>query len=101
MDFDFLAVAQLELEESFDYYEARREGLGTEFVREVYRAIQRILKHPRAWAKLSERTRRCRTSRFPYGIIYEVRDEENVILIVAIAHLSRKPGYWQDRLKEL
>ena len=33
--------------------------------------------------------------RTPYGIIYQAR--ENYILIVAVAHLHRKPGYWKDR----
>ena len=97
MNFVFLAAAQTELEDAFDYYESERKGLGNEFAKEVSRTIQLILNHPLAWSKLSKQTRRCRTRRFPYGVVYQVRG--GIILIVAMMHLSRKPGYWKDRLK--
>jgi len=35
---------------------------------------------------------------FPYGVIYQER--EDFILIVAIANLHRKPNYWAERLAE-
>src|SRR5262249_7084244 len=81
----------------YDYYEEKRIGLGDEFAQEVYSAINRILAHPNAWTRLSSRTRRCRTKRFHYGVVYQIRTEG--ILIVAVMHLSRKPGYWENRLK--
>ena len=99
MTFDFLEPAQAELNEAFQFYEAQREGLGDEFAREVFRTIQRILNHPHAWARLSKQSRRCRTKRFPYGIIYQIREEEKRVLIIAVMHLSRKPGYWKPRLR--
>jgi plasmid stabilization system protein ParE len=45
---------------------------------------------------LSQNTRRCRTHRFPYGIIYQAKRDE--ILIVAVAHLHREPDNWLERL---
>jgi hypothetical protein len=98
-DYEFLEPAQIELEEEVRYFNEQRMGLGYEFAREVADTITRILRYPEAWAKLSKRTRRCRTKRFPYGVIYQIRD--NKILIVAIAHLRRKPFYWRDRIKTL
>ena len=71
--------------------------MGDEFTAEVLNTINRILNHPEAWTKLSKRTRRCLTNRFPYGVIYQIRG--NRILIVAVAHLRKKPVYWRDRLK--
>jgi len=41
------------------------------------------------------RTRSWLLTRFPYRLIYRVRDED--VYIVAIAHTSRRPGYWQNR----
>jgi len=70
MEVKFLAPAQAELEEAAAYYETQEEGLSSQFTEEVKRAIQRILQYPEAWAPISRRTRRCRTNRFPYGVIY-------------------------------
>ncbi len=97
--YDFLEPAQLELEEEVRYFNEREEGLGYEFAKEVANTISRISRYPEAWTKLSKRTRRCRTRRFPYGVIYQIRG--NKILIVALAHLRREPWYWRDRVKSI
>ena len=63
---------------------------------EVDRARQRIIDFPNAWHPLGDGVRRCRLDRFPYGLIYLVDGDD--IAIVAVAHLSRNPDYWRDRL---
>lgn len=88
-------IAEDELNQAADYYDDQQAGLGVEFVDEVYLTIQRIIEFPKAWTSLSKRSRRCMTNRFPYQVIYEIREES--ILILAIGHLHRKPGYWEDR----
>jgi plasmid stabilization system protein ParE len=93
----FLAPARAELEEAVDRYEARRPGLGAEFAAEVQNAISRILQLPLASPRISPRCRRSRVARFPYGVIYQIR--QNHILIVAVMHLRREPSYWRDREK--
>lgn len=95
--FGFLEPARIEFEEAIEFYNQQRPNLGDEFAAEVLNTINRILNHPEAWTKLSKRTRRCLTNRFPYGVIYQIRG--NRILIVAVAHLRKKPVYWRDRLK--
>ncbi len=96
MKVDFLIPAEYELEEAIDYYNIQSEGLGFEFAAEVKRTIGRILEYPKAWTTISPRTRRCRTNRFPYGIIYQER--ANSILIIAVMHLSKHPDSWKSRL---
>ena len=73
MNVQFLEPAQAEFTEAVSYYNAQTEGLGFEFSEEVRAAIVRIIEYPEAWSLVSKRTRRCRTQRFPYGIIYQVR----------------------------
>lgn len=97
MNYSFHTAARLEFLEAIGYYEDCREGLGLEFAQEVYESINRFIQFPRAWSKLSEDTRRCLTSRFPYGLIYQILDEE--ILIIAVTQLNREPDYWKGRLK--
>jgi plasmid stabilization system protein ParE len=97
MNVDFLKPAEAEFLEAVAYYNQQSEGLGYEFAAEVKRTIERIIGFPDAWPKLSERTRRCRTNRFPYGIIYQMRGD--TLLIVAVMHLRRHPDSWRSRLR--
>jgi len=46
---------------------------------------------------MTQNSRRCLVKNFPYGIIYQ--EKENYILIIAIANLHRKPNYWINRTK--
>jgi len=97
MKYSFHPSARAELNDSVDYYEDCRPGLGLGFAEEVYSTVQRIIRFPEAWPPLSPNSRRCLTNRFPYGLIYQVLEDE--ILIVAVMQLNRKPGYWKDRLR--
>jgi toxin ParE1/3/4 len=87
--------AEAELDRAVEYYESCRIGLGLEFLEEVYAAIARIIEFPTAWSPISRRTRRCLVSRFPFGIIYEVKSD--ALRILAVADLRRRPGYWRGR----
>jgi hypothetical protein len=69
MKIEFLNPATIEFTAAISYYNEQSEGLGFEFAAEVNRTMERILQYPEAWPKLSKRTRRCRTNRFPYGLI--------------------------------
>jgi plasmid stabilization system protein ParE len=96
MTFRFLPPAAREVREAARYYEERVPGLGAEFISEVRAAIRRILAHPQAWNPMGDEFRRCRTSRFPYGIIYAVEDAD--ILVVSVMHLHRNPKAWRKNL---
>ena len=91
----FLEAARAEFREAVRYYNRHRPGLGNEFRIEVRSTIERIARFPEAWQPLSDSTRRCLTQRFSYPVVYQVRDQD--ILIVAVAHLHREPDYWQTR----
>ena len=96
MKVDFLTPAEAEFIEAIAFYNLQSEGLGYEFAAEVKRAIGRIVQFPEAWTPLSRRTRRCRTNRFPYGVIYQVRGD--TLLIVAVQNLHKHPDSWKARL---
>src|SRR5437868_12561715 len=96
MTYAFHPEARLEYLEAAAYYETRRLGLGGGFSREVESAIERILEAPDRCRFIEQDVRRCLTHTFPYGIFYTI--EKDSILIVAVAHGSRKPGYWHDRV---
>ena len=79
------------------YYNLQRGGLGLEFASEIKRTLGRILAFPTTWTQLSARTRRCRTTRFPYAIMCQVRGD--LILVVAVQNLHRHPDSWKSRLR--
>ncbi len=96
MQIRLLDVAQQEFDEAVEYYKAESPGLGDQFLLEALSAFERIRKFPKAWHPYTENTRRCQTHRFPYGIVYQILESE--ILVVAVAHLHRRPAYWLDRI---
>ena len=92
----FTSTAELELKEAMEFYQSAQAGLGADFLAEVQATTQLIESFPLAWTALSPRTRRCRTHRFPYGLFYQVRRDE--ILIVAVMDLRRDPKRWEQYL---
>jgi toxin ParE2 len=92
-----LPQAEDDLAEAFDYYEAARPGLGSEFVTEFRHSVEKILQYPRGWQVLDDPYRRCRLHRFPYGVIYRIDEQRDEIVVVAVMHLARHPGRWRRR----
>ena len=96
MNVEFLEPAWTDLVEAVEYYNDQEEGLGFELSEEILTTIKRIIQYPEAWPLISKRTRRCRSKRFPYGIIYQIRGE--TLLIIAVSHLRREPQTWRTRI---
>ena len=93
--YEFLPEAEEEMNEAARFYERRKKGLGVEFLSEVERTIASILAHPQSGQTISPSIRRRIVHRFPFGVLYAVHSDK--IVIVAVAHLKRRPGYWKDR----
>jgi plasmid stabilization system protein ParE len=92
-----LKEAREEFAAAVRWYEEQRPGLGGEFFDAVIQATSRIQAQPEIGrASRDRRTRRLIMERFPYQIVYYL--SENEIVIVAIAHSKRRPGYWRKRI---
>ena len=93
----FHPEAEAELDNAIGFYEERQIGLGLDFEREVLHGISKICDSPSRWPTHKYGTRKFLLSRFPFHIFYlEIPD---CIWIIAVAHCSRKPNYWKNRLK--
>lgn len=90
-----LAVAEIDHE--VDYYESREEGLGTELEEELDALFEMILRFPAAAPQWKDRADRrvAVLDRFPFTMPYQVVGDE--IVILALAHTSRRPDYWSRR----
>ena len=91
----FHHLAEDELNDAAQYYERVRPGLVSAFLDEAERAIQGILEFPESAPDVGNGVRRRLLHRFPYGILYSIRDHE--IRILAIMNLRRRPFYWVGR----
>jgi len=90
-----LAAAQQELDDAFVWYNAQAANLGYDFLDEFDRAIRRSVAFPLGCPEIDPGLRRCLLNRFPYGLIYGLDGE--ALVVVAVAHLHRKPSYWIER----
>lgn len=97
MIYDFHPEAEEEFLSAINYYEECHIGLGHNFAREVYSAIQSIIEHPKTWPFFYMDIRRRLINRFPFAILYS--DEDDSVYILAVMHLRRDPSYWKSRLK--
>ena len=99
MNYTFHPLAVRELNSAAEYYDTISSGLASSFSKEIFSTIQRIILFPSAWTKISENCRRCLLHRFPYAIIYYIR--ENEIIIIAITQLNKKPKNWEKHTKRI
>jgi toxin ParE2 len=82
------------------YYEARRPGFGGFFQESLLRCVDQIAETPRRYARVeapvsAREIRNLSLDGFPYSVIYEVFEDEVVIL--AVAHQHRRSAYWKSR----
>jgi len=96
MRYEFHPEALEEYDQAGHHFAQRQPGLDLRFIVCVEEAIALILDDPHRWRSIDEDVRRCLTRVFPYGSLYTVEDD--FVLIVAIAHCSREPGYWKHRI---
>jgi hypothetical protein len=96
MKVTFLKLAATELDDAFEYYESIQRGLGFRFLAQVELSQSRITSFPLSYEEIGNFSRRCLVQKFPYGLIYQYIDSEDEVLIVAVAHLHRKPDYWVE-----
>ena len=96
MKVSFLTLAQQELDNAVVWYNQQTEGLGQEFLDELDRTVRRAISFPLSCPEIEPGIRRGLIPRFPYGLIYGV--DGDTIVVVAVAHLHRRPRYWIDRI---
>jgi hypothetical protein len=83
------------------WYDEQRPGLGDDFVAEVTATLSRVRAAPNSFARWPQvKTTaypiwRATTSPFPYAIPFEVHPD--YVLVLAVAHVRRRPLYWGGR----
>ncbi len=91
----------MEAIEAAAWYEQQRRGLGTDFFESFEAAIdlveaQVIPLSPYPGKAGAAGAKRVILRRFPYDIVLVEHASE--LLVIAVAHHARKPGYWRERV---
>ena len=97
MRINYSPQAQQELLKIIRYYDDGLPGLGVEFKLELDRQMNLCCESPEIGMRVGKQHRRLVMSRFPFNIIYQIREQE--IRVIAVAHQHRKPGYWKRRMQ--
>lgn len=85
-----------DLEDAADWYDERKLGLGSEFLRECESAIDRILKRPEQATVAPDGIRSVRIHRFPYVIYYRI--DFTTVVVFSIMFGGRDDSSWRDRI---
>ena len=87
--------ARSELRDARTWYYERSPLSATAFAHAVDNAVSRIRETPNSFPLAEHGTRKFVLQRFPFNIFYRLGEVE--IVIIAVAHQKRRPGYWSKR----
>jgi plasmid stabilization system protein ParE len=93
--FSFHPAAIEEALSAAGWYRERSPLAAAKFLAELNQAIERILEAPLRWPRSARGTHKLKLPCFPFLVIY--RELEGSVLILAVAHGHRRPGYWKNR----
>ncbi len=97
----YTAEVVRELRAARQWYNRRAPGVGERLLDLVDEKIGEIARAPGSFPpdRQDPIVRRARVTKFPYTLIFMMLDEDAVVVLLALAHGKRKPGYWKKRLR--
>jgi plasmid stabilization system protein ParE len=87
--------ARAELRTAREWYYERSPLRAAAFAHAIDNPVFRIREAPRRFPLAEHNTRKFVLRRFPFNVFY--RPDKTEIVIVAVAHQKRRPGYWASR----
>ncbi len=95
--------ANAEVDEAAARYDAQTTGVGNDFIVAAGVAARSAMRRPRIGSPVPIESqvgevRRVRVVGFPYQVVYAVLPDD--VIVLAVAHNHRRPGYWASRLAE-
>lgn len=98
---EFHPEARAEILDAVDWYEAAQPGLGADLLSRLTDRVRLLEEMPGLGSVVALRrvhpiVRRFPLGRFPYMLVYLIREDE--LFILALAHTRRRPMYWRRRV---
>lgn len=91
-------LASKEFDEAVEWYELQSKDLGKRFKKSVIEQINKINSNPNWYLIEKDNIHKAYVPKFPYKILFTIENNE-IIVIWAIAHMHRRPWYWQSRIR--
>ena len=92
---EYLRGARIDFDQSFDWYAERSVGAAIGFASTVDDALENIIIDPSRFPSTHGGCASCALERYPFRIVF--RNEPDRLVVVAIAHAKRRPGFWHGR----
>jgi plasmid stabilization system protein ParE len=93
---EFHRLAEKEYDDASNWYAQRSAETALHFKNAVDESVRRIAQSPESFPRISGGYRRIRVQRFRYILVFRPRQPDEMV-VVAVAHTSRRPGYWRRR----
>ena len=92
--------AQDDIFEAADWYDSHRGGLGDEFIEEILAVFDELELNPLLHCRRhpTKNIHWRYPKRFPYRVIYEVVENDHLVLIAAVLHAARHERTWLRRV---
>lgn len=87
--------AEQEYLSAIGWYRERSLTAAENFQNAVNHAVGSVAASPQRWPKYFEQFRKYTLRQFPFSVIYQELMTE--VVVFAIAHGHRRPGYWKSR----
>ena len=88
---DLHPLAQQEMQESYEWYEERLEGLGKKFLTAIQKRLVIISQTPELYGKKKANYREVSVEGYPFKIVYNVFEKQKTVFVTAVFHMNRNP----------
>lgn len=97
-------IVRLEIEpdlaDAADWYNSREAGLGDRLIAEILDVFDALASNPllRSRRHPQKNIRWRYPESFPYRVIYEVNEVDQLVIIAAVVHAARHDRHWKKRI---
>ena len=89
--------AEQDARAAFLWYAERSPMAAADFQSLLTTAVEDLAETALAWPEKEPGIRARVLGKYPYTLMYRVKGDE--VLIVAVAHQKRRPGYWKEKTR--
>ncbi|MEM9833878.1 MAG: type II toxin-antitoxin system RelE/ParE family toxin [Bacteroidota bacterium] len=92
-------LAEDELDEAMEWYEEEKSGLGVAFLNHFFNRVAYLTESPYLYQEVYKTYRRVLMKKYPYAIYYQIDEQKQEVVVLAIWHTSKNLERLKNRLK--